>query len=434
MELLLGLSVFALGFICAYVTTSMGMGYGTILTPILLILAFETHEVIHAVLLSQAIICLPATLFHWRLGNIRLGAKNGDAKLIVSVIVAGGIAIALASFIVAELPQEVLTAYLGIVVLVMGLVLLRMKRFAFSWKLLAGFGVFSVVNKALTGTGFGPVFTSGELISGKEPRSSIGVSSAVVGPICLFAFLSHTLVERPDDLSLAYVLVVGALPAAFLGPLQTSRMKEAPARIVVGLLTLALGVFILTNELTLPHAVGFVSEPFFWAFVSMFALIGSSATLVGKRLGYYTQLNVLMVALFGLGRAMLVLPFCEQPCFDLGGWEYLIGGALFVAGLVFMSALLTIDPWPAPDEPVSLVTTGLYSVVRNPVYLGEILWSLGWAVMWHSIIGIALVPLWWAGMLLHTMLEEEDLERRVGKPYLEYKERVQGRIFPGLPV
>jgi protein-S-isoprenylcysteine O-methyltransferase Ste14 len=412
----------------------MGMGYGTILTPVLLILGFGTHDVIHAVLLSQGIVCLPAAFFHWRLGNIDLSARNGDLKLIVAVVAAGAAAVGLASLVVTRLPRTVLTAYLGIVVVVMGLVLLRMKRFTFSWKLLSVFGVLSVVNKALTGTGFGPVFTSGQLISVKEPRSSVGASVAIVGPICLFAFLAHTVVERPDDLSLAYVLIAGALPAALLGPLQTSRMKEAPARVVLGVLTLALGVFILTNELTLPHAVGFVSEPFFWAFVSMFALIGSSATLVGKRLGYYTQLNVLMVGLFGLGRAMLVLPICAQPCFDLGGWEYLIGGALFVLGLVFMSALLTIDPWPAPDEPVGLVTTGLYSVVRNPVYLGEILWSLGWAVMWHSIIGIALVPLWWAGLLLHTMLEEEDLERRVGKDYTDYKERVKGRIFPGLPV
>jgi len=54
--------------------------------------------------------------------------------------------------------------------------------------------------------------------------------------------------------------------------------------------------------------------------------------------------------------------------------------------------------------------------------------------MFRSSIGVALVPLWWAGLLVHIMIEEESLERELGRPYLEYKRRVRGRMLPGLPI
>ena len=108
----------------------------------------------------------------------------------------------------------------------------------------------------------------------------------------------------------------------------------------------------------------------------------------------------------------------------------IVNAAILVIGIGFMSAVFIIRPWPKPCEEIRLVTQGLYSVVRNPIYLGELLWSLGWAVLWGSTTGVLLVPLWYAGFLLFVMLEEEDLEDCLGEPYKRYKERVPGRILP----
>jgi len=54
--------------------------------------------------------------------------------------------------------------------------------------------------------------------------------------------------------------------------------------------------------------------------------------------------------------------------------------------------------------------------------------------MLRSIIGVALVPVWWAGFLLIVLTEEQSLERALGQLYLDYKQRVRGRIIPGLPI
>ena len=45
-----------------------------------------------------------------------------------------------------------------------------------------------------------------------------------------------------------------------------------------------------------------------------------------------------------------------------------------------------------------------------------------------------LVPVWWAGFLLIVLMEEESLGRTLGQPYLDYKQRVKGRIIPGSPI
>ncbi len=82
---------------------------------------------------------------------------------------------------------------------------------------------------------------------------------------------------------------------------------------------------------------------------------------------------------------------------------------------------------------MELRTTGIYAVVRHPIYLAEVLWPLGLAIMLRSTFGVALTPLWWLAFLIHALSEEADLERALGSAYLDYKKKVRGRILPWLP-
>ena len=166
----------------------------------------------------------------------------------------------------------------------------------------------------------------------------------------------------------------------------------------------------------------------------MFGLVGAGAVGGGKKLGKHPLFGFTIALIFILGRVTLALPFCAQPRFESGGWHWIIGGIIFAAGLIFCIPALYIKPFTAPDKNVQLRTTGFYGIVRNPIYLGEVLWCLGWAIIFRSIIGIVLVPAWWAGLLLHTMIEEESMERELGHPYVAYKKRVRGRFVPGLPI
>lgn len=176
------------------------------------------------------------------------------------------------------------------------------------------------------------------------------------------------------------------------------------------------------------------SDPFFWALVSMFGMVGAEAVVGSTRLARSRLLGLLSVGLFGLGRVVLVLPGISQPRFHAGDWSWIVGGIIFAVGLVLTLPAFMIRAFTGPDAGVSLKSSGFYGLVRNPIYLGEVMWCLGLAVMFRSKIGIALVPVWWAALWLLTMIEEERLALKLGPPYQEYKRRIRGRIIPGLPI
>ncbi len=173
---------------------------------------------------------------------------------------------------------------------------------------------------------------------------------------------------------------------------------------------------------------------FFWAFLGMFGLLVGIALVSGIKLGQNAFFGLITIVVCDLSRIILVLPFCLQPRFEIGIWNWIIGGVVLAAAMAFGIPALSINWRTAPDRKMALKTDGIYSVVRNPIYLTDILFSLGFAIMFGSVIGVALIPIWWAAFLAIVLVEETSLERALGQRYLDYKQQVKGRIIPGLPI
>jgi protein-S-isoprenylcysteine O-methyltransferase Ste14 len=82
---------------------------------------------------------------------------------------------------------------------------------------------------------------------------------------------------------------------------------------------------------------------------------------------------------------------------------------------------------PVPfNPPPKLVTTGPYAHVRNPMLTGVFVLLFGLGVLLRSISLVSIfTPLF---ILLNVWelkaVEERELERRLGKDYVEYKKRV----------
>jgi protein-S-isoprenylcysteine O-methyltransferase Ste14 len=82
---------------------------------------------------------------------------------------------------------------------------------------------------------------------------------------------------------------------------------------------------------------------------------------------------------------------------------------------------------PVPfNPPPKLVTTGPYARVRNPMLTGVFVLLFGLGVLLRSISLVSIfTPLF---ILLNVWelkaVEERELERRLGKDYVEYKKRV----------
>jgi protein-S-isoprenylcysteine O-methyltransferase Ste14 len=108
---------------------------------------------------------------------------------------------------------------------------------------------------------------------------------------------------------------------------------------------------------------------------------------------------------------------------------YVVGGALriwpvFVLGPRF-SGLVAIQPGH------TLVTTGPYSVVRNPSYLGMLVLSLGWAFAFRSGVGVLLAVLTLVPLIARIRAEEALLQSQFGAAYDEYRARTW-RLVPGV--
>jgi uncharacterized membrane protein YfcA len=257
-------------FFCEFIDASMGMMYGTILSPVLIIAGFEPVLVVPSILLSQALGGFTASIFHHRFRNVNLALKTMNPRIIakklyelgciesfkkgttkdfkVSFCVASlGIATTIiAALIAISIPKAVLKTYIGILVVAMGIILVSSPTFKFSWKKMLAVGVLSAFNKGISGGGFGPVVTSGQMIAGRDSKSSIGATTFAEAPICIVGFLTFLITKGISDWNLIVFLSIGALLGAPLGALLTSKFKsEKRLKIFLGILTLVLGAWTL---------------------------------------------------------------------------------------------------------------------------------------------------------------------------------------------
>jgi protein-S-isoprenylcysteine O-methyltransferase Ste14 len=68
-----------------------------------------------------------------------------------------------------------------------------------------------------------------------------------------------------------------------------------------------------------------------------------------------------------------------------------------------------------------LVTTGLFSRLRHSMYVGFILWIVGWVVRYGAVVSLAAGVLCIGNILYWRQLEENALESQYGDVYRSYR-------------
>jgi len=82
-------------------------------------------------------------------------------------------------------------------------------------------------------------------------------------------------------------------------------------------------------------------------------------------------------------------------------------------------------------EKPELISTGVFSIVRHPIYTGALLFYLGSILMTMSLASAALWVVIIAFYIYLCKYEERLLAEDFGNDYLEYKKRT-GMLFPRL--
>lgn len=99
-----------------------------------------------------------------------------------------------------------------------------------------------------------------------------------------------------------------------------------------------------------------------------------------------------------IGQSVLMLAVVALGVTHRGAWQseasFATGAVLFALGAVAgiwgvrsLGASRTPNPTPRPDA--ELVQSGIYRLLRHPLYSSVMLASLGWALLWQSAAALA---------------------------------------------
>jgi len=229
---------------------ALGQGYGTLGSPTFILLGFDPKMIVPSILISQALGGLSAAFFHNRFRNADFTNHNTEDMKKVYLIVGCGIAGVLgASFIGFKISKEIMTAYIGLVVLAMGLLILSGVTLGFTWRRLSVIGGISAFNKGLSGGGYGPVVTGGQALIGVGGKAAIAVTDFAEAPICIAGFIGWCLLQGLPQWDLTLTMTIGAVIAPPIGAWITYRIPTGKLRPVLGSIIVILGVLCLMKVL-----------------------------------------------------------------------------------------------------------------------------------------------------------------------------------------
>jgi protein-S-isoprenylcysteine O-methyltransferase Ste14 len=116
-------------------------------------------------------------------------------------------------------------------------------------------------------------------------------------------------------------------------------------------------------------------------------------------------------------------------------WLEAIGGVMLVLSSFFFFRSFTDNPFLSPlvriqrERAQRVVSTGVYGLVRHPMYLGAILMFVGAPLLLASLGGL-LVAVVLSLVLAARIVGEEKLLAAQLEGYAAYREKVRYRLFP----
>ncbi|MCK4488818.1 MAG: sulfite exporter TauE/SafE family protein [Anaerolineales bacterium] len=243
--------IIVLAFVCELVDSTLGMGYGTTLTPIMLALGYEPITIVPAVLFSEAVTGVLAGVLHHEFGNVDLRFGSRDFKVVMTLASLSIVGVLIATIIAVNVPSWAVKLYIGVLVLALGLfILLNHKReYSFSLRRIAGLGLLAAFNKGISGGGYGPVVTAGQVLSGVRGRNAVGITSLAEGITCVVGVGIYLLSGISLSWPLVTSLLLGAVLSVPLSAYFVSRLPVSRLTIIIGGISTALGVYTLIRLL-----------------------------------------------------------------------------------------------------------------------------------------------------------------------------------------
>ena len=286
-----------IALVCEYVDSALGGGYGTILVPVLLTLNVDLIFLIPAVLFTEVWTGFGSGILHHCVGNANFKIKRDNGKLksisiakksndidkkegvfskldsmfrnseykinsffqsfsfstdikIVSILalcgIVGGI---IAPFIALNISDLVIKTYIGILVILVGLLVFIRLKWKFTWWKITGIGLLAAFNKGLSGGGYGPLISSGQIIVDRNPKQAIASTSLSEGVVCVSSLIVYATISgitlNPAFGYFILALLTGSLLSVPLAVLTVKYVPIKRLQPIIGIGTILLGIITL---------------------------------------------------------------------------------------------------------------------------------------------------------------------------------------------
>jgi uncharacterized protein len=233
-------------FLCAafeFMDSAGGMGYGTALTPLLLMSGFDPKQVVPLIMITEAFTGLIAGLVHGEFENVewRFKPMNEVTKMLIVIAILGMAATCVSISAVYgyfQVHKFWIRLYVAFLLIVMGVCSLftAQKVYQYRPKWMWLFATIGGFNKGIGGGGYGPVITVGGLLSGIPVKSMVAITSYAEGFTCVFAVMTWFAWGASGmviDFMLLPSFVIGTVLAAVGAPYVTRILPEKFWKIVV---------------------------------------------------------------------------------------------------------------------------------------------------------------------------------------------------------
>ncbi len=213
---------------------------------------------------------------------------------------------------------------------------------------------------------------------------------------------------------------------------------NALTKFICGLLLVGLLIFLPAGTLQFTYGWLFIGLLFVPMLIAGFVMFFKTPDFLAKRLDAKekqgTQKGV--VALSGL---MFIAGFVVAGLDYRFSWSQMPVAVTIIASVLFLTAYALyaevmrenayLSRTIKVEEGQKVVDTGLYGIVRHPMYMATILLFLMIPVVlgsWYALIVFAFYP----AIIVVRLKDEEDLLTRELPGYAEYKKKVIYRIIP----
>ncbi|MCD4676517.1 MAG: sulfite exporter TauE/SafE family protein [Desulfobacula sp.] len=236
-------SIVLLAAFFEFMDASAGMGFGTALTPILLVIGFDPKQIVPVVMIQQGVAGLVGAFLHREFENVewKFSPMSETVKLWIIIAVTGCIAVTVSIFGVYKflhVDKVWIKLYVAVLLLMMGIISVwtAKKDKPYKPNKMIGFAALAGFNKGVGGGGYGPVVTIGGLLSGVPVKSMLAVTAICEGTVSSFAIIVW-LALLTSGVQIDYLLLPSMMLAtmfsAVAAPYMTRVFPEKLWKIVV---------------------------------------------------------------------------------------------------------------------------------------------------------------------------------------------------------